>query len=133
MSNRGNVEEEIGGASEGRVNHHCVLDGGVGEDVVGSEVEFAQPKNGAGGAKRGVEPDGLAGRGERRVWQGKAESFGDNLRGRSGAEELAAPAGRCAGAAAKFGGLFEGDLVLCVACADGLDLARRLRRFQEAA
>ena len=66
---------------------------------------------------------GCAGGGERGVGQGEAEGFGDDLRGGGGAEELAAAAGCGAGAAADLGGVFEGDLVLGEAGADGLDLA----------
>ena len=55
--------------------------------------------------------------------EGKAEGFGDDLRGGGGAEELAASAGCGAGAAADFGGIFEGDLMLSETGADGLDLA----------
>jgi len=89
-----------------------------------SEMKFTQAKDGAGGAKSGVEPDGLAGGSERGVREGQAESFRDDLRGGSGAQELAASSRRSAGSAAEVGGLLEGDLVLGVARADGLDPAR---------
>ncbi len=119
----GDVEQQIGGAAEGCVDDHGVVDGGVGEDVLSAEVQLAQAEDGAGGAAGGVEPDGLAGGAEGGVREGEAEGFGDDLRGGGGAEELAASAGCGAGAAADLGGVFEGDLMLGVACADGLDLA----------
>ena len=123
MGDGGDVEEEIGGAAEGCVDDHGVADGGVGEDVVSAEVELLHAEDGAGGAAGGVEPDGLAGGAECGVREGEAEGFGDDLRGGGGAEELAASAGCGAGAAADLGGVFEGDLVLGEACADGLNLA----------
>ena len=84
---------------------------------------WAAGPDGAGGAPGHVEPDRLARRGERGVGQGHAEGLGDDLRGRGGAEELAAAAGAGAGAAAQFGGLLERDLAVGEAGADGLDLA----------
>ena len=98
--------------------------GGVGEDVARAEAAVCvHAQDGAGGAAGHVEPDGLAGGGERGVRQGQAERFADDLRGGGGAEELAAAAGRGAGAAADLGGVFERDLLLGEAGADGLDLA----------
>ena len=119
----GDVEQEIGGAAEGRVDDHRVVDGGVGEDVLSSKVQLLEAQDGAGGAAGGVEPDGLAGGTESGVREGESEGFGDDLRRGGGAEELAASAGSGAGAAANLGGVFERDLMLGEACADGLDLA----------
>ena len=51
------------------------------------------------------------------------ERLGDDLRGRRGAQELAAAAGAGAGAAAELGGLLERELAVRVAGADRLDLA----------
>ena len=84
---------------------------------------MAHAEDGAGGAAGDVEPDRLAGGAERGVRQREAERFGDDLRGGGGAEKLAAAAGGGAGAAADLGGVFQGDLVLGEAGADGLDLA----------
>src|SRR3981189_1087916 len=120
----GDVKEEISGAAEGSVDDHGVVDGGVGEDLGCADVELAEAQDGAGRAARGVEPDALAGGAEGGVGQGEAEGFGDDLRGCGGAEELAASPGCGTGAAAYLGGVFEGDLVLGVACSDGLDFAR---------
>ena len=86
-------------------------------------------QEGAGGAAGHVEPDRLAGGRERGVRQREAERFADDLRGGRGAEELAAAAGRGAGAAAHLGGVFERDLVLGEARADGLHLAGVLAVF----
>ena len=99
-------------------------------------LQLVHAQNGAAGAARGVKPDGLAGGRERRVGQRQPERFADNLRGGSGAQKLAASAGRCAGAATHFGGVFERDLLLRKARADGLDFARvfpDLRQKRDAA
>ena len=70
MGDRRHVQQQIGGAAEGRVDDHGVFDRGVGEDVVRANVELMQAQDGAGGAAGGVEPDGLARRGEGGVRQG---------------------------------------------------------------
>src|SRR5258707_2099443 len=127
----GDVEQQVGGASKGSVDDHGVVDGCVGEDVGCADVELAQAQDGAGRAAGGVEPDGLAGGAEGGVGQGEAEGFGDDLRGGGGAEELTASPGCGTGAAANFGGVFEGDLMLGVACADGLDFARVFAVFRK--
>ena len=121
MGYGGDVEEEVGRATEGGVEDHGVADGGVGEDVGGAKLGLVHAKDGAGGAGGGVEPDGFAGRGESGVGEREAHGFGDDLRGGGGAEELAASAGGGAGAAADLGGVFEGDLGLGVTGSDGLD------------
>ena len=59
------------------------------------------------GASGHIEPDRLAGRGQRGVRQRHAQRFADDLRRRGGAEKLAAAARASAGAAAQLGGLFE--------------------------
>ena len=55
--------------------------------------------------------------------ESQAQRFGHNLGGRCSAEELAAAAGRSAGAAAQFGGLFHCDFAVGEAGADGLYFA----------
>ncbi len=82
--------------------------------------KLAKAQHSARGTAGGVEPDGLSGWSERGVREGEAESFGDDLGGGGGSHELAASAGRGAGAAADFRGVFEGDLLLCESCTDGL-------------
>ena len=57
----------------------------------------------------------------------------DHLRGGGGAEELAAAAGRGAGAAAHLGRLFQRDLAVREAGADGLHLAGVLAVVRAAA
>ena len=89
----------------------------------GAEVKLVEAQDGPRGSPRRVEPDGLAGWSERRVRQGKSKRLGDNLRGCGGAQKLAAAARGGAGAAAHLGGVFQSDLFLREARADGLHLA----------
>jgi hypothetical protein len=90
-----------------------------------------QAQHGAGRAARGVEPHGLARRRKRGVRQREPQRLADDLRSGRGAQKLAASAGRRAGAAAHLGGVFERDLVLREARADGLHLARVLARLRQ--
>ncbi len=72
---------------------------------------------------------GLARRRQRRVRQRQAERFADHLRCRRSAQELAAAARRAASVAAFLGRLFESDLAVSVAGADGLNLGGILVPF----
>ena len=78
------------------------------------------------GAARHVQPDRLPGRRERRVRHGQPQRLRDDLAGGRGAEELAAAARRCAGAAAQLGGFFHRHQPVSEACAERLHLARIL-------
>ena len=103
----GEVQKQVGGSAERGVDDHGVADGAVGEDVAGAKSAALELEQGAGGARGHVEPDGLAGGRERGVGERHAEGFADDLRGGGGAEELAAAAGRCAGAATQLGGFLQ--------------------------
>ncbi len=98
-----------------------------------AKAKLMQSQYRAGRAARGVEPDGLARGRKRGVRQRKAERFADYLRGGRRAQELAASAGRRAGAATHFGGVLKRDLVLGETCADRLHLAPHPRRIPAAA
>ena len=89
----------------------ALLEAGRGQDVAHGPPRLGQGDERAGRAPGHVEPDRLARGRERRVRQGQAQRLADHLRGRGRAEELAAAAGRRAGAAAQLRGLFERDLV----------------------
>ncbi len=65
--------------------------------------------------------------------QRHAERFADDLGGGGGAEELAASAGRGAGAAEDFGSGFESHLAAGIAGSGGLDLAGVFTFFREQA
>ena len=56
----GQVEQQIGGASECGVGDHGVFERGLGEDVVGSEPELVQAQKCLGGTTCGVKPDGCS-------------------------------------------------------------------------
>ena len=104
----GQVEHEVGRAAEGGVGQHRVLDRVRGEDARERDAEGRQPHQGEGRAPGGVQPHRLARRSERRVGEREAEGLAHHLRGGGGAEELAAPARRAAGAAGQGRGVFEG-------------------------
>ena len=91
--------------------------------------KFMQPEDCTCGALCRVEPDGLAGGCERGMRQGQSQRLADDLRSGRGAEKLASAAGRCAGAASHFGRVFQRDLLLRKARADGLHFARILARL----
>ena len=129
----GKMDEQIRRSAKGGVQHHGIADGRGSENVARAQAKLMQAQKGAGRAARGVEPDGLAGGRKRGVRQREAERLADDLRRGRGAQELAASAGRRAGAAAHFGGIFERDLVLRKARADGLHFARVLAGLRAAA
>ena len=121
MGDGGDMEQEIGRATEGGVDEHGVFEGGGCEDVGegragGFHIEQRQCR--AAGV---IAPDGLAGGHQRRMGQRQAESFGDDLGGGRGAEKLTAAAGRAASLAAHFRGVIEADQAVGEAGADGLD------------
>ena len=125
------MEQQVGGAAERHVGDHGVVDCGLGQDVVGSQLQLVQMEEGDGGAACGIEPDGGSRGGEGGVGEGHSQGFCDDLGGGGGAEKLAASSGSGAGAAAHFGGGFEGDLLLRVTGADGLDFAGVFSVFGE--
>src|SRR5438105_1708358 len=106
------------------MNDHRVFHGGVSQDVRAGVPAFLLLDEGVSGATGHVEPDRLSRRGEGRMRDRQSQGFGDNLRRRRGAEELAAAAGRGARLATEIGGFVERDEAMRKASADGLDLAR---------
>ena len=94
------------------MRHHRVLDRRVGQDVLHRDAALLERHQRTRRAARHVEPDRVARGRERRVAERHAERFADDLRGRRGAEELTAAAGRCAGATAEFGRLLERELAV---------------------
>ena len=96
----------------------------VGQDVPHPYAACFQRHQRASGTASHVEPDRMAGGRERRVPERHPQRFADDLRGRGGAEELAAATRRRARAAAEIGGLLERDLAVHEAHADRLDARR---------
>ena len=109
MGDCGNVEQEVRGSSEGRMDDHCVLDRLVGQDSGERAPRVPLVVDGSGGTAGDVEPDRLPRRGERGVRNREPEGLGDDLRGGGGSEELTAATGGRTGAAAEIGGLVERD------------------------
>ena len=122
----GICNEQIRRSAKGGVQHHGVADGRGRENVARADTQLMQAQQGAGRAARGVEPDGLARGRERGMRQRQPQRLADHLRRGGGAQKLAAAAGRRAGAATHLGGVFERDLLLREARADGLHLGRVL-------
>ena len=92
VRDRGNVDEEVRRAAEGRVHQHRVLDRLLRDDLVertaGRDLSVHRLRR----TRSDVQPDRLARRGERCVRHGQAKRLGDDLRGRGSAEKLAAAA-----------------------------------------
>ena len=107
VRDRGQVQDEVRRAAERGMRHHRVLDRGVGQDVLHRDPALLERHQRARRAARHVQPDWVARGRERRVAERHAERLADDLRGRGGAEELAAAAGRRAGAAAELGRLLR--------------------------
>ena len=120
----GQVQDQVGGAAEGRVRHHGVAQRGFGDDVAHRDSARFEFQRGAGGAARHVEPDRLAGRRQRAVRERHAQRFAHHLRSGGRAQKLASAAGRSAGAASGAGSFFERDLAVSEAHADGLHAGR---------
>ncbi len=126
MGDGGQVQDEVGGTAEGRVRHHGVAQRGFGDDVADRDAARFEFQRRARGAARHVEPDRVAGGRQRAVRERHAKRFADHLRCGGRAQELAAAAGRSAGATSGAGGFFERDLAVSEAHADGLHAGRIL-------
>src|SRR5262249_29061725 len=118
-------------AAERGVHDHRVADRGLGDNAAGGEAAGGQAGGGAGRAAGQGEPDPPGGGGQRgggaRQGEGPADRpGGGGGGGGSGGPRLAAAARAGAGAAAQVGRLFQGDLAVGEAGAEGLDLARVL-------
>ena len=122
VGDRRHVQHQVGGAAERGVHHQCVLQRVAGEDGRHRRARLDQTHQRQRRAPRHVQPHRLAGRRQRGVRQRDAQRLGDHLRGGRGAQELAAAAGRAAGAAAHRGGVLQVDQSVRVAGADGLHL-----------
>ena len=67
----GKVQHEVGGAAEGGVGQHRVLDRLGGEDAREGDAEGGEPQQGESRAPGDVQPDRLAGRGRARCAGGR--------------------------------------------------------------
>ena len=123
MGDRGDVQQQVGGASEGGVDRHGVLERRFGQDLPNGHSFGVQPHQRPGRPFCHIGPDKLTRRRQRAVGQGKAEGFAHDLRSGRRTEELAAPARRRAGPAAHVRRVFQRNLTVGVPGADGLDLA----------
>jgi len=117
------MQQQVRRPPECGMQHHGVLDGVVGEDVAGEDLAVFQVEQRVGRCAGEVSPDRFTRRCQCRMRQRQTEGLPDDLTGPGGAEELAAAAGGCAGAAARLRGVLETHLAGRVAHADGLDRA----------
>ena len=76
------MQKQVGGAAEGGVRHHGILQRSLGKHIVGPHFQLMQAQDRAGGTASRIEPYGLARGSERGVGQGHAQGFCDYLRGR---------------------------------------------------
>jgi hypothetical protein len=84
------VQQQVGGTAERGVHQQCVVDRLAGEDLRQRRAGFRQRHQRERGPPCHVGPHRFAGRRQRTVRQRDAQRFGNHLRGRRGAEELAA-------------------------------------------
>ena len=119
----GQMQQQVRGPAERRVQNHGVAHGGIGEHVARPEPELVHPQDRSGGAARRIQPDGVARGRQRGVRQRQPQRLAHHLRRGRRAQELASAAGTGAGPAAHVGGVVERDLLLGEAGADGLHLS----------
>ena len=116
------MQQEIGRTSKRCVHHHRIFEGGLGQDVLCPDAEFAQPQQSRRRSFRCIEPHRLARGRQCGMGQRQTESFGNHLRSGGGSEKLAASTWRGARVASYLRGILQSDLALGKACADGLNL-----------
>ncbi len=73
------VQQQVGRATAGGVEHQGIFDGVVGKDVGYCDPGIGQSDQCPGTADCVVEPDGLSGGCECGVRQAESECFGDDL------------------------------------------------------
>ena len=123
MGNGGQMQQQVGGTAKGRMHHHGVFNGLVGDDILDGDAFFQQAHHGLGRLTAHFHPHRFARGGKGRMRQGQTKAFGHNLRGSGSAKELAAATSGTAGAAAKAGSILKAQFVVGIARADGLHLA----------
>ena len=118
---RGNVQQRVGGARNGAVDHDEVLEGLLGHDVAGAQVVLGEPHGLTASLARKFAQVGARRRQQGRAGQHKAQGLGGNLHGRGGTHKRA---GAAAGACVVLGKLklLAGDLAALVAGRDGAEL-----------
>ncbi len=115
------VQQQVSGATEGCVNDHGILDSLVGNDVLGGNALVLEVEQRTCRSASDVLPHSGARRSKCRVRDAEAQALGHNLRGTSGAQELAAATSACASMAALAGSVLEGDLVVSKTSTNGLN------------
>ena len=118
---RGDVQQRVGGARNGTVDHNEVLEGLLGHDVARAQVVFGEPHGLTAGLARKLTQIGAGCGQQGRAGEHKAQGLGGNLHGRGGAHK---GAGAAAGAGVVLGELelLAGDLAALVAGRDSAEL-----------
>ena len=115
------VQQQVGGAAEGSVHHHRVVDGVVAEHVGGGLTPADRRGQRPDGAQPALQPDRLTRRGQGGVADGQPEGLTHHLGGGRGAQELAAATRGGAGGTTQRRRLVQGDQPVGVAGPEGLD------------
>ena len=100
--NRGDMQQRVGGARNGTVDHNEVLEGPLGHDVARAQVVFGEPHGLTAGLARKLTQIGAGCGQQGRAGEHKAQGLGGNLHGRRGAHKRA---GTAAGACVVLGKL----------------------------
>ncbi len=118
---RGDVEQRVGGARDGAVDHDQVLEGLAGDDVARAEIVLREPERLTTGRSSGFSQVGASCGKKRRAGKRKAEGLGRDLHGRGRAHE-GARAARGARVVLGEHKLLVADLAALVTGADGAEL-----------
>ena len=93
---RRDMQQRVGGAGNGAVDHDEVLEGLLGHDVAGAQVVLGEPHGLTAGLAGKLTQVGAGGGQQGRAGEHKAQGLGGNLHGRRGAHKGAgAAAGAC--------------------------------------
>ena len=118
---RGDMQQRVGGAGNGAVDHDEVLEGLLGHDVARAQVVLGEPHRLAAGLAGELTQVGAGGGKQSRAGEHKAQGLSGNLHGRGGAHK---GAGAAAGAGVVLGELefLAGNLATLVAGRDSAEL-----------
>ena len=118
---RGDVQQRVGGAGDGAVDHDEVLEGLLGHDVARAQVVLGEPHGLTAGLAGELAQVGAGGRQQSRAGEHEAQGLGRDLHGRGGTHE---GAGTAAGAGVVLSKLelLAGNLAALVAGRDSAEL-----------
>ena len=132
MRHAGQMQDQVRRSAKSGVHHHGVLERTRRSGYRACAGRAFERQHCARRAPGHIQPDGMAGRRQRGMRQRHAQRFAHHLRRGRGAQELAAAAGRSAGAAAHLGGVLDRDLVMRRSARRWSGCGRHLRRLPPA-